>query len=265
MSAIAAFVGSIPELYDRHLGPVLFEPYARDLARRLPAEASRVVEIAAGTGRLTNHLLRSLAKVGTLVATDLNQDMVTQAARAIPADPRLSFRVVDAQELPFDDDSFDTAACQFGLMFVPDKPRALRELRRVLRPGGTLLLSTWNTLDHNPATKLVHELAGATFPSDPPTFMRIPFSLGDAAELGALVSDAGFEARVETVDFVSEASSAADFAIGVVRGNPLWGQLVERGADAAAFQQAVTDALIREYGDRPCRMPISAHVVTARA
>ena len=72
MTSIARFVGNIPELYDRHMGPVLFEPYAKDMAARLPANAKRVLEVAAGTGRVTRHLLAALPPDGQLVATDLN-------------------------------------------------------------------------------------------------------------------------------------------------------------------------------------------------
>ncbi len=265
-SAATRFVGSIPERYDRHLGPVLFEPYARDLAARLPHGARRVLEIASGTGRLTRALIDVLPAAATLVATDLNEPMLVQAKQRL-SDPRVSWQVADMQALPFDAASFDVVLCQFGLMFAPDKPLALREMRRVLRPGGTLLLSTWNALEVNGATKVLQDLALETFPEDPPTFfMKTPFCLPDADELRALAHDAGFPAvRVETVDKVGESESAAHLATGLVRGNPLWNQLVERGLDAASFEAKVTAALARTYGDAPNRSPLSAHVLTAVA
>jgi len=156
--------------------------------------------------------------------------------------------------------------CQFGLMFVPDKPLALREMRRVLRTGGQLLLVTWDHLDHNVATKVLHELAVAAFPGDPPMFMLTPFSMPDREALRALVVEAGFSnVEVETVSHTGRAESAASLATGFVRGNPLWNQLVERGVDAPAFEAAVTAALAARFGDRPCDSPLSAHVVTAIA
>jgi ubiquinone/menaquinone biosynthesis C-methylase UbiE len=265
-SAATRFVGSIPELYDRHLGPVLFEPYARDLAARLPHGARRVLEIASGTGRLTRALIDVLPAAATLVATDLNEPMLVQAKQRL-SDPRVSWQVADMQALPFEDASFDVVLCQFGLMFAPDKPLALREMRRVLHAGGTLLLSTWNDLELNGATKVLQDLALETFPEDPPTFfMKTPFCLPDAEELRALAHDAGFPAvRVDTVDTIGEAESAAHLATGLVRGNPLWNQLVERGLDAASFEAKVTAALARTYGDAPNRSPLSAHVLTAVA
>ncbi len=264
-SPATAFTGSIPELYDRHLGPVLFEPYAIDLARRLGPGTTRVLEIAAGTGRVSRHLLVALPPQGRLLATDLNEPMLVRAAQAID-DPRVTFRAADAQALPFGDGEVDAVVCQFGLMFVPDKPQAVREMRRVLRPGGRLLLNTWDALARNPATFELHQLALRTFPGDPPLFMLTPFSMSDPAALRALIAEAGFtNVEVETVERTGDAVSAADFATGLVRGNPLWNQLVERGVDAPAFQTAVTAALVARFGDLPCRSPLSAHVVTATA
>jgi ubiquinone/menaquinone biosynthesis C-methylase UbiE len=265
-SSTTLFVGAIPALYDRHLGPVLFEPYARDLVSRLPGGTGRVLEIAAGTGRVTRHLLEALSGDGELVATDLNEAMLGEARRRLPADARLRWQVADAQVLPFADASFDVVACQFGLMFVPDKPRALQEIRRVLRPGGTLLLSVWDELARNPATELLHGLACAEMPADPPSFMLTPFSMPDPAALHALATGAGFtHVTVDTVAQLGEAPSATDLAIGFVRGNPLWHQLSERGIDADAFQARVEDALRRAFGDAPCISALSAHVATAIA
>ncbi len=265
MSSVARFVGSIPELYDRHLGPVLFEPYARDLARRVPPGTRRLLEIAAGTGRATRHLLATLPDDGELVATDLNAPMI-DIGRGHLSDPRLSWQVADAEALALPDAGFDAVACQFGLMFVPDKARALREMRRVLRPGGVLLLSTWDTLARNPAMERFQELAFATRPADPPTFMRVPFSMHDPLALGALVAEAGFgDVRVETVERHGEATSAADLATGFARGNPLWAELVERGVDVVAFEATVAETLAVAFGAAPCFTPLSAHVVTAVA
>ena len=264
MSSVTSFVGSIPELYDRHLGPVLFEPYARDLAARIPAGTKRILEVAAGTGRVTKHLLGKLPADGELRATDLNPPMIDEGKRRV-SDPRVTWEVADAQALG-GVSSFDVVACQFGLMFVPDKHLALTEMRRALKPGGMLLLSTWDDLSKNPATNLLHELAYAASPADPPTFMKTPFSMGDAAALKKLVEDAGFsQVRVDTVATTGEASSAANIAAGFVRGNPLYNQLTERNVDADALQAKVAQSLAKAFGEAPCRMPQSAHVVTAIA
>ncbi|MEO6774762.1 MAG: methyltransferase domain-containing protein [Kofleriaceae bacterium] len=261
---MTGFVGSIPALYDRHMGPVLFEPYAHQLARRLPPSATRVLEIAAGTGRVTRQLLARLPATAELTVTDLNEPMLVEARRQIGDDPRATWRTTDVQALPFGDAVFEVIVFAFGLMFVPDKARAMRELHRVLGPGGTLILATWDSLDRNPASHVLHDLAMASCPADPPTFMALPFSMGDPEVLRELARAAGFAGgAVETIELASEAVSADDLATGFVRGNPLWNQLVERGVDGAAFQAQVTAALIARFGDRPCRSPISAHVLVA--
>jgi ubiquinone/menaquinone biosynthesis C-methylase UbiE len=266
MSSTTRFVGPIPELYDRHMGPVLFEPYARDLAARVPKTARQILEVAAGTGRVTRHLLAGLPADGKLVVTDLNEPMLAEAQRRLPADPRLWWQAADAQALPFGDATFDVVACQFGLMFVPDKALAAREMRRVLKPGGALLLSTWDDRENNPASKALQELAFAELPADPPSFMLTPFSMPDPVALGALFTTAGFSnVHVETVAMTGTASSAADLAIGLVRGNPLWNQLVERAIDADAFQARVEQRMRRDFGDAPCSSALSAHVVIAVA
>lgn len=265
MSSTTAFVGSIPELYDRHLGPVLFEPYARDLAQRVPRGTRRVLEIAAGTGRVTRQLLAVLPGDGELVATDLNAAMIEHARKVVAPDPRLRWQVADALELPFPDHGFDLVACQFGLMFMPDKHRALGEMRRVLRAGGTLLLSTWDAVERNVATKLFEDVLRAEL-TDPPTFMATPFSMPDPVALGELVGAAGFATvQVDTIQHIGEAESAEHMAHGFVRGNPIWGQLVEKGIDAAGLERAVARAAAQAFGDRPCRSELSAHVVMAIA
>jgi SAM-dependent methyltransferase len=264
-SSTVRFVGSIPALYDEHMGPALFEPYALDVARRLPDRAESILEIAAGTGRVTRHLLARMAPHARLLATDLNDPMIQRASSVI-ADPRLTWRVADAQQLPSADASHDVVVCQFGLMFVPDKPLALREMRRVLKPGGTLLLSTWNAMAKNPWFETVHGLAVAALPDNPPLFMLTPYSMSDTSALYDLIAGAGFaEVRVDTVELMGEAVSARHLATGLVRGNPLSGQLEERNISAEAMVERVTAALVAKFGDAPCRAPLSAHVVTATA
>ncbi len=114
----AAFVGSIPEKYDCYLGPIYFHHYADDLAARLPVTPKmRVLEMACGTGILTERLVRRLGGQGTVVATDLNEPMIVYAQQKGFGDSGLEWRRADATKLPFEDTSFEAALCQFGLMF----------------------------------------------------------------------------------------------------------------------------------------------------
>jgi SAM-dependent methyltransferase len=263
MSYETRFVGPIPEIYDRHMGPNLFEPYAVDIAQRLPPDVLHVLEVAAGTGRVTRQLLRVLAPEATLVATDLNEPMLEIAKRLTGDDPRVSWRQADAQALPLPDASVEAVVCQFGLMFVPDKLQAMREMRRVLTPGGILLLSVWSPIEDNPASKILHDEAYALLPSNPPTFMALPFC---APDIGKLAHDAGLRGvRVDTVELMGISESAAHLATGFVRGNPLYNQVVERGLDPDAFEARLAAKLAAGFGDKPCRTPLSARVLTAFA
>src|SRR5262249_49704927 len=143
------FIGSMPALYDRHLGPFLFAPYARDVAARAAALAPRrLLETAAGTGIVTRALAQALPETTTITATDLNQAMVDYAAAQTRA-PNLTWGQADALALPFADGSFDAVVCQFGVMFFPDKRAGFREALRVLRPGGHFLFSVWDRIEEN--------------------------------------------------------------------------------------------------------------------
>src|SRR4051812_27866669 len=132
-SADVAFGGSIPALYDRYLGPLLFEPYAVDLADRLARlTGGRVLETAAGTGTVTRALARSLPESVEIIATDLNQAMLDYAA-AQPIARAVKWKQADALHLSFEDQAFVAVVCQFGAMFFPDKIAGFREAHRVLK------------------------------------------------------------------------------------------------------------------------------------
>ncbi|HET7232860.1 MAG TPA: class I SAM-dependent methyltransferase [Longimicrobium sp.] len=265
----ARFIDSVPELYDRHLGPFLFSPLAADLAGRVndaDTDHPRVLELAAGTGRLTEHLLARFP-ASTVVATDLNAPMLELGRRRVPAPPNgssLEWRAgVDAQSLPFGDGEFHAVACQLGIMFFPDKPRAASEALRVLRPGGQWLVNVMGSLDENPMGRIVNHVVAGMVP-DPPAFFRVPFSFSDPLALMTLADDAGFEdVDVCIVEKTAEAPSAEDAAYGFVCGNPGALALRERGVDTREVVRAVAQALADEYGDRPLRIPMFARVLSA--
>ena len=267
-SSPSRFVGSIPQLYDRHLGPVIFEPYAANLVARVPQRPGlRVLEVACGTGIVTRHLLERLPADGRLVATDLNDPMLAHARTRLPADPRLELRQADAQQLPFDDGSFDVIACQFGVMFFPDKPLAMREARRVLSPGGKLLFNVWDSFESNVFGRIAHETIAAFYPADPPQFYFTPFGWHDRATIRETVQGAGFrDVHIDAVELQAVSESASHFAIGLVKGNPVANVIAERGTfPADAIVDAVAKRLATEWGDSPCRGLTRAIVVTATA
>jgi ubiquinone/menaquinone biosynthesis C-methylase UbiE len=263
----AAFVGSIPENYDRYLGPIFFQHYADDLVARLPVTSEmRVLETACGTGILTERLVRRLAGRGTVVATDLNQPMIAHGQRKLPGTPHLEWRQADATKLPFQDASFDAVVCQFGLMFFPDKALGIREAYRVLKPGGRYIFNTWGALAHNPVARITHETIASFFPADPPQFYTVPFSLHDKTMVCAWLEAAGFEdIESHSVTMIGVSPSAAEAAIGLIEGNPVYTAIMDRRPEVLTdIKAAVITNLAAQLGDHPLRCNLRALVFSTR-
>lgn len=259
------FNADIPRLYDRHLGPVLFEPYARDMATRVAAmRPRRVLEVACGTGIVSLALHKALGEGVEIVATDLNAPMLDYA-RAKPGAASLDWRQADGTNLPFADDRFDATVCQFGYMFFPDKIAGFKEAARVLAPHGCLFFSVWSSLDENPSGRIPHEAVAANLPGDPPTFYRVPFSYHDEATIREHLAAAGFQrVTIERLVFDHEVPSAASVATGLVRGTPMFNALTERGADLDAIERDVARRFADSAGTSALTIRLDAKIVTAR-
>jgi ubiquinone/menaquinone biosynthesis C-methylase UbiE len=266
MSSASAFTGSVPKTYHTFLGPMIFEDYARDMSRRLAVrDGARVLELACGTGIVTREIAAAMPAGATLLATDLNAAMLEVARTHMAGDGRVMYQAVDACELPFADRSFDVIACQYGVMFFPDKVKAMQEARRVLVPGGRYVFSVWDALEHNPIPRAVHETLAAMFPADPPLFLaKTPYGWSDRAEIQRVVRAGGFqECTIETVGFPCAAATSEDAARAWCEGTPLLAALSERGvSDPAPVRRAVAKVLAERFGERPCRSIMRAVVTT---
>ena len=262
------FTGSIPEIYERYLVPMLFEPYARDLGSRLGSiNMTRVLEIAAGTGVVTRAMADVLPPHVEIVATDLNQAMLDCAAQTGASRP-VTWQQADAMQLPFDDSSFDLVVCQFGAMFFPDRPHAFSEMRRVLRSGGVLLFNVWDRIEENTVTETVSAALDTLYPSDPPRFMqRVPHGYSDTAVIARDLADGGFDAqpRIETIAKRGHAESADIAAMAFCQGTPLRGEIEARhGATLDEATSACAAAIRARFGDSAIDGKLQAHVVTAQ-
>jgi ubiquinone/menaquinone biosynthesis C-methylase UbiE len=262
----ARFQGSIPQLYDRYLGPVIFEAYAADLARRLAAASPRsLLEVACGSGIATARLRAALPDCAIL-ATDLNDAMIAYARSKPDMPANVDWRTADAAQLPFDAAAFDAIACQFGYMFVPDKAKAFSEARRVLSRGGLLAFNLWDSLRENPFAALANATIDARFPGSPPDFYSTPMGFHDAARVRAMLETAGFASiAIERVKLPVQSASAQEFAVGLVKGNPVALAIKERGGAIDDIVADVAAVLKRAGGDAPFRSTMQALVVTARA
>jgi ubiquinone/menaquinone biosynthesis C-methylase UbiE len=261
------FEGNIPELYDAYLVPLIFEPFANDLARRIASlSPNDVLETAAGTGVLTRALARLLGPQVRYVATDLNQPMLERAASQQPSGDRIAWQQADALDLPFDDESFDAIACQFGAMFFPDKIAGFAEAKRVLRPGGRFLFNVWDKIETNDFAYLVTRAASEIFPADPPLFLaRTPHGYHDLAEIGANVREAGFSnVLIETIEESSTAPSPLHAAIAYCQGTPLRNEIEDRNATLLEHVTTrATEAIANRFGSGSVASKIRGHVVTA--
>jgi ubiquinone/menaquinone biosynthesis C-methylase UbiE len=261
------FTGSIPEIYDRFLVPLIFEAYARDLAGRLgESNPKDVLETAAGTGVLTRAMAVALPADARIVATDLNQPMLDSAAASAPHDDRIAWRRADALALPFGDQTFDAVACQFGVMFFPDKIRGYREAYRVLKPGGRFLFNVWDRLSENEFADVVTDALAQIFPANPPRFLaNVPHGYHDVAAIHDQLTAAGFAAiSVETLEHKSRASSPRIPAVAYCQGTPLRNEIEARDASRLdEATQAATAALARRFGDGAVEARIRAHVISA--
>jgi ubiquinone/menaquinone biosynthesis C-methylase UbiE len=262
-----SFAGSIPQLYDQYLGPLLFQPYADELARRAAElQPKRILETAAGTGIVTAALHRACPDA-EIIATDLNQGMLDIASARLPSD-RLVFAAADAQDLPFDDDGFDLVVCQFGIMFMPDKVQANAEAKRVLRPRGRYMLAIWDRLENNPATHASASAVAELYPEGASDFLkRAPFSYADPARIEHDLLEAGFnDIEFETVTLRSRLPSARHAALGLCQGTPMRLDIEAQGPDALdRATDAAETALKRFEGPDGLDAPMAAHIVTAIA
>lgn len=260
------FTGSIPKLYETHLVPLIFESYAADVAKRLSSRPlARILEVAAGTGVVTRALASALPESVSIVATDLNQAMLDHAAVVGTSRP-VEWRRADAMQLPFADATFDAVVCQFGVMFVPDKPKVYSEVRRVLRPGGVFLFNVWDRISENEFADATSTAMESLFPNDPPRFLaRTPYGYFDRRVIERDLAAAGFtqSPSFDTMTARSRASSAEIPAIGFCQGSPLRNEIESRDPSGLGrATDAAKEVIASRFGRGEVDAKIQAHVIT---
>ncbi len=260
------FAGSVPQVYERLLVPLIFEPYAVDLADRVFALGPhRVLEVAAGTGVVTRHLARKLSSRTSIVASDLNAAMLDHAS-SIGTSRSVDWRIVDAMQLPFPDASFDVVVCQFGAMFFPDKAKAFAEARRVLTSSGHLVFNVWDRIEQNDFADCVIRAIGCIFSNDPPRFLaRTPHGYHDRAIIADDLARGGFSSppAITTLAKRSRADSPLIPSVAYCHGTPLRNEIEAHGPRLDEATAAGAAEIARLFGDGEVDGKIQAHVVVA--
>lgn len=259
------FVGSVPEFYDRYMVPLIFEPYAENLAQRVrTAGPNDVLEIAAGSGVATRAMATALGDDVAITATDLNQPMLDHAASVGTARP-VTWQQADVFDLPFPDASFDVVVCQFGVMFFPDKPAAHAEVARVLRPGGTYIFSVWDRIENNEFIDVVEQTLAKVFPASPPTFMsRTPHGYFDESSIRDDLAASFATVAMTAVDAQSRATVPEHAARAYIEGTPLRSEIEACAAGGLApAVEASTKALSERFGATEPVGKIRGFVITA--
>lgn len=263
--------GTAAELYQRHLVPAMTDMWAEDLVARAEIRpGARVLDVACGTGVVARRAAERAGPRGHVTAADVNPAMLA-VARALPsAGAPIECQEVSALELPFAESAFDDVFCQFGLQFLPDRDAALREMRRVLVPGGRLLLNVFGPIERNPATHALANALDVNIGPDASLAKRTEHALADPDELRAIVTAAGFgDVAVETTTRTVRFRSAEEYVRVQLTATPL--AQVVAGVDPARADEVV-DALIADVGRALApyagtdglAFPQTVHVVTAR-
>ena len=251
--------------YDEFFGPLFFEPYAIEVAKRIdPATVAVVLEIAAGTGRVTRHIRERMLPAAKLIASDISEDMLAVAKKKL-SHPGIDWQHIDAQQLPFSDNSIDLVVCCFGYMFVPDKPKAFAEAYRVLKPGGRFLFTTWDKLENNAASYASRLIAKKYLEERLPESYDLATSMNDEAVIASLLQDAGFaKMSIEKVKLFSVSPTAKEAAYGLVAGGPVY-EAIKKSNPAwiDEIKIKLEKELAEKFGSAPMISPISAVISEA--
>jgi ubiquinone/menaquinone biosynthesis C-methylase UbiE len=259
-----SYGGSAPECYERYFVPAIGAPLAVDLIEAAALQpGERVLDVACGTGIVARLAAKRVGPTGTVAGLDLNPGMLAVARTATPSGTAIEWHEAPAHAAPLPDSAYDVVLCQMGLQFFPDKMAALRETRRILAPGGRILL---NVPGPEPElfTILADALARHIKPELAP-FVRQVFSLHDTRELQTLLTEAGFsDADAEPTDKALVLPTSAEFLWQYVRSTPLAAAVAEASEAARAALERDVVARWEPFAHEDGLM-LNLRIVTAAA
>lgn len=249
--------------YDERLVPALFSPCAEHLIEAAAVgPGARVLDVACGTGAVAHVAAARAGPEGRVAGLDVNPGMLAVAARRAPS---IDWRQGKAEALPWEDAAFDVVLCQFGLNFFTEPGTALREMWRVLAPGGRLAVVVFDALERNPAYAEMVEVLRRRLGPAPAEALGLPFSLGEPGELSSLLKNAGIsDAKIVRTEVGAAFPSVADMVRADVEGwFPLAGIRPERPAVAEVIAEAETALAHFRHSDGSVAFIVSVHVAIA--
>lgn len=251
------------EVYEEFFVPSLFGPWAEPLCdAAVVGEGQRVLDVACGTGVVARLAQERVGPGGSVVGIDRNPGMLAVARRIAPS---IEWREARAEALPLADDAVDAALCQFGLMFFDDARAALKEMRRVTRPGGRIAAVVIGDLDETPGYRKTVDLLDRLFGQKAGDALRAPFCLGDRAELDRLLDDAALtDVRIVTRTEPTRFASIDTWIETEVRGWTL-GDLLSDDQFEELLAAARTELSEFEQPDGTVSFDLAGHLVTATA
>jgi ubiquinone/menaquinone biosynthesis C-methylase UbiE len=262
MSRPIIFNGNIPQHYEDILTPFLFDGFSADLMQRIDFSAVRnALELASGTGSLTRQLVKNLPPGARLLASDLQPEMLEVAKHKINNE-NVSWDVVDMTDIPYAGETFDLVICQFGLMLVPDKLKALQEIYRVLTPGGKLVFTVWGEIENNPVWNISGKVIASFLGGNPMLQNPGPFSLASETETMKLLEEAGFkDIKTTSVTQTGNAGSASVAARGFIQGLPVFAALNQKDpAMIGQVEVALEKEFVAALGNHPLKSALTAWV-----
>jgi ubiquinone/menaquinone biosynthesis C-methylase UbiE len=253
--------GDAPTAYTRFALKIM-EPWTEDLILSAGCrDGDRVLDVACGTGVVANRVNLVSRKLCSINGIDVNAGMLDVAR----GNPQIEWRQGSATEIPFEDASFDVVLCQQGLQYFPDRAAAVREMARVLVPGGRIALNVWGALDRQPFYVALLDAVAAFLGKDSRSAFELAFSLNTAGELRQLSRDAGLQnIRVRFEHRTVRHPAPASLVAGFMGATPVAGQFLALSDDRRqAFVAHVLERLAGYVDDAGLAFPMENHFLTA--
>lgn len=252
---------SAAKVYEEFFVPALFQEWCNRVAQAAHIQpGQRVLDVGCGTGILARTLAERVGPEGEVVGLDINEGMLAVARQKAP---KIEWRSGPAEALPFEDNSFDAVVSQFSLMFFEDRSAALKEMVRVLRPDGRLVVAVWDSLENTPGYAAMTDLLQRLFGDEAANALRAPFNLGDTSLLKSIFTEAGLPtAKITTIEGSARFASLEAWVTTDIKGWTLADMI-----DEAQFQQLLTEvkkslqSFVTPQGEVMFGSP--AHIVTA--